>query len=297
MDNWLNRLERKFGRLAIPNLTRIIICTYILGYIMNFMGLSGYISMNPYLVMHGQVWRIFSWLLMPPSSISIWTLVMLFFYYSLGTALERSWGDFRYNMYLFTGFIFTLIGAFAVFFIGRAIGPAATYGMNEEMFGTIISGQITTYYVNMTIFLAFAASYPNMQVMLYFIIPVKIKWIAWLDGVLLLWEFIASGWVTRVILILSLLNFLIFFLSTRDLRRFSPGEMNRRRKFHQAVNEGSRRGFSVYNGGADRITRHKCALCGRTELDEPGMEFRFCSKCNGNYEYCSDHIFTHTHIV
>ena len=139
----------------------------------------------------------------------------------------------------------------------------------------------------MSIFLAFAVMYPDMQVMLYFIIPIKMKWMAIVYAVLTLYEFIVSGWAGRVAIFMSLLNFIIFFFSTRNFKRYSPHEIHRRQQFKSQMRQ-PRPGSG--------ITRHKCAICGRTELDDPNLEFRFCSKCDGNYEYCQDHLFTHKHI-
>ena len=93
-----------------------------------------------------------------------------------------------------------------------------------------------------------------------------------------------------VLIVASLLNFVIYFLGTRDIHRYNPKEVHRRNEFRRAMEPKSRAG---QNGA---ITKHKCAICGRTELDDPNLEFRFCSKCNGNYEYCQDHLFTHTHV-
>ena len=139
----------------------------------------------------------------------------------------------------------------------------------------------------MSIFLAFAVCYPDMQILLYFIIPIKMKWLAYVYAALMLYDFIQSLWPGRIVMAMSLLNFIIFFLSTRDLRRYTPKEVHRRQAYQKAVRQ---------PGNAAGITKHKCAICGRTEQDDPSLEFRFCSKCDGNYEYCQDHLFTHQHI-
>ena len=139
----------------------------------------------------------------------------------------------------------------------------------------------------MSIFLAFALTYPEMQVMLMFVIPVKMKWMAAVYGILTILQFVESGWAGRISIFMSLLNFIIFFLSTRDFRRYSPHEIHRRQQFKAQT-----RRSAVYPGGA----QHKCAVCGRTDLDDPTLEFRFCSKCAGNYEYCQEHLFTHQHV-
>ncbi len=125
-----------------------------------------------------------------------------------------------------------------------------------------------------------------MQILLYFIIPIKMKWMAYVYAVLMLLDLVQGSWPQRIVMMMSLLNFVIFFLSTRDLYRFSPKEVHRRQAYRQAVNRPQSAG----------ITKHKCAVCGRTEKDDPSLEFRFCSKCAGNYEYCQEHLFTHQHV-
>ncbi len=272
--NWLNKLERKFGRFAITNLSIWLIGGYVIGYIINLVApnLLGYLSLEPAYIMRGQVWRLVTWLLIPPSSFGIFTFIMLFFYYSLGTTLERTWGTFRYNVYIFSGVLFTIIGAFILYVIGKIGG--ATWLMGSAF---------STYYINMSIFLAFAASYPEMKVMLYFIIPIKIKWMAYFDMAYLIFMALVGNWADRVVIVASILNFLVFFFTTRNYRKISPSEIKRKRTYKKQVE---------YSKG---ITKHKCAICGRTEEDGDNLEFRFCSKCEGNYEYCQEHLFTHEH--
>lgn len=292
--NFLNRAERKYGKYAIKNLSLYIIIGYVIGYALEYLlpTVYSYITLDPYLIIHGQIWRIVTWILSPPSSLSIFTIIMLFFYYSIGTSLERTWGAFRYNVYILSGVVFTVIGAFVIYFILK-LTTAGQFGLDPsdsamcEYLGTYISSMFSTYYINMSIFLAFAASYPDMQVLLYFIIPIKVKWIALLDVVLLVYDFVVSGWPLRTAIIASLLNFIVFFLTTRDFAKNSPKNVKRRRDYKKKVVNSK----TIYSNGA----RHKCAICGRTELDGDDLVFRYCSKCAGNYEYCQDHIFTHEH--
>ena len=265
MKNWLDKMERRFGRYAIRNLTMYLLAGYAIGYLLSFTmpQLLTYFTLEPALILKGQVWRLLSWVIIPPNDNIIFVIFMMLLYYSLGNTLESYWGAFRYNVYIFSGILFTVIGAFIVNgLIGGITG-----------FGSLYS----TYYINMSIFLAFAVMYPDMQVMLYFIIPIKMKWMAIVYAVLTLYEFIVSGWAGRVAI----------FFSTRNFKRYSPHEIHRRQQFKSQMRQ-PRPGSG--------ITRHKCAICGRTELDDPNLEFRFCSKCDGNYEYCQDHLFTHKHI-
>lgn len=275
--NWLNKLERKFGRYAIHNLTLYLIGGYIIGFgvYMFVPNLLNLLTLEPAYILHGQIWRIISWVLIPPSGNIFTTVIMMLFYYSLGTALERTWGAFRYNVYIFSGILFTVIGAFLLYLI---------VGVDAVGYGVFFS----TYYINMSIFLAFAVSYPDMEVLLYFILPIKMKWMALVYAALTIYDLVRGNLFTRIAIIASLLNFIVFFLSSRNVKPYMPKEQRRKRKFKQE----QERPHMTYAGGA----RHRCAVCGRTELDDPNLEFRFCSKCNGNYEYCQDHLFTHEHV-
>lgn len=273
--NFLNKMDRKFGRFAISNLTLYIIITYAVGYVLSYVArpIFNLLLLDPSYILQGQVWRIVTWLLIPPGDFSIFTIIMLFFYYSIGTSLEQAWGSFRYNVYIFGGILLTIIGAFVLYFV---VG---------ERWALMMKGGFSTYYISLSIFLGYAATYPNQQVLLYFMIPIKIKWLAYLDMVYLIYAMVQSGWVTRVAIICSLMNFIIYFLVTRNHKRFTPKEMQRKRTYKKAVHQ------SQVN-----ITKHKCAICGRTDEDDANLEFRFCSKCKGNYEYCQEHLFTHEHI-
>ena len=278
--NFLNKMERKFGRYAISNLSVYLIIAYAIGYMLQFINpyIALYLSLDPYQILHGQVWRIFTWILIPPGEIDLFTLIMLYFYYSIGTTLERTWGEFYYNLYLFMGMFFTVLGSFLIYFINP--------GLSVDEYA-LIALSFSTYYVNMSIFLGFAMTYPNMQVLLMFIIPIKIKWMGIVYGALLLSSFLQSNYIGKIIIGASLLNFVVFFLLTnKNLKRMSPREVRRRNAYHREVKKA--RPMSV--------AKHKCAICGKNSEEYPDAEFRFCSKCNGNYEYCQDHLFTHTHV-
>ncbi|MDD2958393.1 MAG: hypothetical protein PHE06_11380 [Lachnospiraceae bacterium] len=273
---FLSKMERKYGRYAIRNLPAIIIALYAAGYILSLFqaNILSYCTLEPYYILRGQIWRLVTWILVPPGSPDLFTIIMLFFYYSIGKTLERTWGAFRFNVYIFGGLIFTVLGSFLLYFI---LG-------GDVAFGTLFS----TYYINMSIFLAFAVSYPDMQVLLYFIIPIKMKWMGLLYGVFIIYEFVGSTWVGKVAIIASLLNFVIYFLMTRNYRRVSPKEIHRKQEFKRAVAQAS--------PSPKAGPKHKCVVCGRTEQDGEHLEFRYCSKCDGDYEYCQDHLFSHQHI-
>ena len=281
--NWIDKLERKFGRFGVENLTMYVIICYVVGYFLAYFNpsLLSMLSLEPALILRGQIWRIITWVIYPPSMSNVlwFVIAIVFFYYPIGTSLERTWGSFRYTLYIFSGILFSVIGAFILYFITGAYG---------------IGSLFNTYYISLSVFLAYALSYPDMQILLWFVIPIKMKWMAIVYGVMVLYDMITylrmGLWVYVVPIIASLLNFVLFFFSTRNMHRYNPKEVHRRREFKKAVAQ------SRVNPATGGITKHKCAICGRTEKDDPNLEFRFCSKCNGNYEYCQDHLFTHQHV-
>ena len=283
---FIDKLERKFGRFGIPNLTIYIIGCYVLGYILTAAapGVLSMLSLDMSMVMKGQIWRLVTWVIYPPSSVGgmsnllMFVLAIAFFYYPIGTSLERTWGTFRYTLYIFSGLLFTVIGGYVT--VGGMMLP----------YGSIF----TTYYISLSIFLAYAVTYPDLQLLLMFVIPIKMKWMAFVYGLFIAWDIVSylrvGLWVGVVPIVASLLNFVIFYFSTRDMNRYNPKEIHRRQQFKKAMAP-TRTGY-----GPDGIAKHKCAICGRTEKDDPNLEFRFCSKCKGNYEYCQDHLFTHKHV-
>jgi hypothetical protein len=282
--SWIDKLERKFGRRGIPNLTMYMVICYVLGYLLNALNpsLLSMLSLEPAMILRGQIWRLVTWVIYPPQNgnFLFFVIAIFFFYYPIGNSLERTWGTFRYNLYIFSGLFFVVVGAFLTYFLtGRVY---------------LVGSVFTTYYVSTSVFLAYAACYPDMQLLLWFVIPIKMKWMGWLYGIMILYDIVSyvrmGAWVMTVPIIASFLNFILFFFSGINLHRYNPKEVKRRREFKKAM-AGSR-----VNPDTGSVAKHKCAICGRTELDDPNLEFRFCSKCNGNYEYCQDHLFTHEHV-
>ncbi len=282
---FIDKLERKFGRFGIPNLTIYMIVCYVIGYALMIVnpGILNWLSLEPAYILRGQVWRLVTWVLYPPSTSGVlwFAIVVLFFYYPIGTSLERTIGTFKYTLYILSGVIFTILGAFILYFL---------------LGGNVLVGNVfSTYYISLSTFLAYAMCYPDMQVLLMFIIPVKMKWMAIFYVVIVVYEMIqyimAGAWYLVIPIVASLLNFIIFYFGTKDFSRYNPKEVHRRNEFRRAMEPQGR-----MKSGSGSVTKHKCAICGRTELDDPNLEFRFCSRCNGNYEYCQDHLFTHTHV-
>ena len=298
----MSNFEKKFGKYAIKNLSLILIMCYACGYLMKWInpGFFTYLYLNPYeIIHHFQIWRLVTWLIVPPDSFDFWTLLMLYFYYSIGTSLERTWGTYRYNVYIFSGILFTAAGAFILYGVSSLLG-AQSLGLWMTVDGYITyPTMFSTYYVNMSIFLAYAATFPDYEVLLFFILPIKVKFLGIIYGAMLIYQFIVGYGTSsalfyynlgiRFVITASLLNFVVFFFTSRKKVRRGPIKIIRQ----QAVKQQAYRHETKKSSG---ITRHKCAVCGRTDETNPELEFRFCSKCNGNYEYCQDHLFTHTHV-
>ncbi len=188
--SWLDKLERKMGRFAIPGLMRVVVIGMALVFCCELLFpqalLSYYLSFIPELIAQGQVWRVFTFIFLPPESSLLFIAFALYFYYFIGNALENEWGSFRFTLYYLLGVVGTIIAG-------------------------LLTGGATNSYLNLSLFFAFAALYPNMQVLLFFFIPIKIKWLAYLDAALFAYQFLLGGWRTRAAIIASLINFLIFF--------------------------------------------------------------------------------------
>ncbi len=301
----MSSFERRFGKYAIKNLPLCIIICYAIGYTFQLIApqVFYFFYLNPDLIIHKlQLWRLVSWLLVPPSSLSFFTLIMLYFYYSIGRTLEATWGTYRFNVYIFSGILFTILGAF-LFYAYTLTSQEMTmiWDLPTQPFARYFS----TYYVNLSIFLAFAATFPDTQIYLFFVIPIRMKIMGIIYAILLGLEFVNSlmqrNYASATAMVASLLNFGIFFFTSRNRIRFSPQQIKRRHDFNASMRNaraqstsGTESGRSILRSGP--ITRHKCAVCGRTDQTNPELQFRFCSKCNGNYEYCEDHLFTHQHV-
>ena len=271
---WIDKLERKLGRFAIPGLAKWIVVFYAVGFLILYMApgvYETYFRLDARLILEGQIWRVFTFILEPPTAGLIFLFFALYFYWMLGTMLEHAWGAFRFNLFYFSGVLGTVLGAILAY---------------------LITGQVyllDTTYVNLAMFLAFAFEFPDMQFLLFFVVPIKVKWLGYLDGAMLLLTFIQGDAGVRIAVGIAMLNFLVFFASKISRRGYTPRQVHRKMRYKKAVRSGM-------SSGSKNGARHRCAVCGRTELDDDSLEFRFCSKCNGNYEYCQDHLFTHEHI-
>lgn len=195
LNKYLDKLERKFRRFAIPNLMLYIVLGMGVFYIANMIlttnpdnkvDLYGMIYFDRAKIMHGEIWRVISFILMPPKYMIIFTVFALYFYWMIGEVIERNWGSLKFNAYYFTGIIGCIIAGF-------------------------ITGYTSNLYLNLSLFIAFAILFPNEEIRLSFLIPIKMKWLAIADGVLLVYQFIVGSFDERIYLLFSVANILLFF--------------------------------------------------------------------------------------
>lgn len=277
-----DELERRFRKFAIPGLMRYLLILYAVGMALQYYDPSIYwnfLCLDASMILRGQVWRLATFLIYPPASGILWGALFLFVYSSLGSTLETVWGTFRFNFFIFSGIIFHIAAALILYLILGVPVP------------------LTPVNLNLSIFLAFALTFPEMRFYLYFVIPVKAKYMAIFYGILEGWQFLSGSLTQKITIVLSLLNIVVFFWFSGTLRRFSPSEMKRKAEFRRAVS-GSEGGKIVsMTKAANAGARHCCAVCGKTEITAPELDFRYCSKCAGDKEYCSEHLYTHQHIL
>ena len=260
--NFLDKLERKFGKYAIKNLIIIIIAltsvVYILCNTLNY-DLTSKMALSPALIMKGEIWRLISFTIIPPSTNLIFAVFALYIYYLIGSGLEHELGSFKFNIYYFVG----LIGAILAAFISG-------------------SGE-TAFNLNMSLFLAFSYIYPDFELLIFFIIPVKVKYLGWLAWSYFAFIVIFGTMSNKFAAIFALINFFLFF--GKDIIN---GISNKKTVYT------NRNTFKSQIPKS--ITRHRCTVCGKTENDDPNLDFRYCSKCEGDFEYCMDHLTNHEHI-
>lgn len=265
--NWLDKLERRFGRYAIRNLIFYIIGLNGLVFIFNLFIQPGSavraLVLDPGLVMRGEIWRLITFVFIPPNFSILWVVFALYIFYLTGAGLESEWGTFKFNIYYLTGVIMTVIASL------------------------LTGGLATAYYINLSLFLAFAAVYPDYQFLLFFILPVKVKWLAWLDWAYLAFVVISSllyqNYAAAALVIASVVNFFLFFgLDFFKKQKLRSGSYQRRKKFFDEI--------------ANTPPIHTCAVCGKTDKSDPRMEFKYCKVCGEDYVYCVDHIDDHQHL-
>ncbi|TCK97825.1 Der1-like family protein [Natranaerovirga hydrolytica] len=256
--SWLDKLERKFGKYAINNLMLYIVVMHAIGFIFIHLDITSItrLQLIPQLFFAGEYWRIVTFIMIPPTTGIIFFAFVLYFYYIIGSYLESVWGTFKFNIYYFIGLLGTIVGALV---FNYPVG--------------------STTYLNLSLFFAFAKLNPEFSVRLYFILPIKIKYLAWVQWAFFVLTLIRGTNAIRLAILVSIINYFIFFGKYYITKQKAYSRKQSYKKKSQV----------------QKSHFHKCYVCGRTENDDPDLEFRYCSKCSGSKEYCSEHLFTHDH--
>lgn len=255
----LEVLDRKLGRYGIPSLSLVLVLGQLLVY-----GLAQYdptwrdgLNLTTERLLAGEWWRAVTFLFVPPEYSLIVLLFALYLFELMGRSLERFWGTFRYNAYLLVGWLATVASGF--------VHPAA---------------QVPNEWLLLSVFLAFAWLAPDFEVLLFFFVPLRIKYIALATWVWYGWAIATGSWATNVVLLASICNYLLFFGTRIWLRVLS----NKKRMEYKAA-------LLVEK----RAVRHRCTSCEITDVSHPEMDFRYCSQCQERAAYCSEHIHRHEH--
>ena len=275
MKNPRNSIERfcyKHPNFGVPNLMKYITIANVVFWLINAVNpvLMSYLTFNPALILRGQIWRIVTFALYPPST-GLLAFIAFYFYYMIGSTLEQYWGTPQFNVYFFTGIILTVIYGFVMYFV------------------TGISFNLTAEYIYLSMFFSFAVLFPNMQVLLFYIIPVKIKYLAYIDAALFVYSVFTTRFPANLLPVVAVVNFLIF--CGGDLIGYIP-----KRPSQNTINF-RRESQRIKREQQANLYTHKCAVCGRTDADYPELEFRYCSKCAGYHCFCQDHIYNHIHFT
>ncbi len=279
----VDRFCARHPRFGIPHLMLYVVAGNIIVFLLQMLtssnnpGALSFLTFQLSGLLRGEVWRIITFIFFPLDSNPFFLLLTLYFYYWIGSSLEREWGTARFTIYYLSGVLLTVIGAVLASLIS---------GTPDLM----VAGAT---YVNLSMFLAFAVLFPDMQVLIMFIIPVKIKWLAIIDAVLfavmVVVSLVAGNWTGVVLPIMALLNFLVFVWP--EILRLN--NIRKRQNSQQAVDFRK----AVRAQQQQKGYHHKCAVCGRTDTDYPDLQFRYCSKCAGYHCFCQDHIFSHVHFT
>lgn len=254
----LDKLERKLGRFALPNVTIYLVFGQAAFFLVE-MASEGFVENNlalvPARVLEGEVWRLFLFLFMPPARNPIFVIFALYLLYLFGTALESHWGAFRYNVYLLIAYLATIAAA--------CITPERS---------------ATNVYITTSVFLAFAYLYPDFQLLLFFILPIKVKWLAAIVWASYIIVFLLGDLQTQFLIQAAVLNFSLFF--GKDIfQRIKSRKRRMEARAARVVEENK--------------PFHVCGVCGITDKTHPDMDFRYCPGCRGGIAYCSEHLYAH----
>lgn len=269
MDRLLARLERRFGKLAIPRLPFIIAVTSAVVYALGMIrpGFIGRLLLIPQLVKAGEVWRLITWVFIPPPTGSIfWVAIAILFYANLGTTLEHEWGAFKLNVYYLFGIVGTVVASMAL-------------GL-----------PMTSEYLHATVLFAFATLFPDVQFLLFFIIPLRAKWSALISAGFIAYAAYRGTMGDRIAIAIAVGNYLLFFAPTLLRMARDAGHVAKQQKRHAAMY-----GDRDEEEEEVRPTR-ACKICGLTDKD-PGADLRVCTcqdVCGGKATvYCLPHARSH----
>lgn len=267
---------------GIPNLMLYISVGTAIVYIISQMsgnyGLYSLLLFDRSLILRGQVWRLFTYALTYGAGNTNLLLIAisLFCYYTLGRAMEMSWGTFRFNLFYFTGMV--LMDIYCLIFGGRA--------------------HVT--YLNLSLFLGYATMYPDSGFLLFFIIPVKAWLFGLIDLAIVLLDLFTLSFPANLFSVISLANYFLFFGSDVLNLLPRPWRIKMQQKFRKTPKPQGHKVIQFRVDTAQEASRpaynHRCTICGRTDVSHPDLEFRYCSKCNGYHCYCEEHISNHVHI-
>ena len=270
--NYIERFCYKHPHFGVKNLMLYISIANVAFWILGAVNpvFMTYLSFDPAMILRGQVWRLVTFMLYPPST-GILAFIVFYFYYWIGSTLEQYWGTPQFNIYFFSGVLLTIVYGFLMYFItGRSF-------------------RLDAQYIYLSMFFSFAALFPNLEVLLFFLIPIKIKYMAYIDAAYFLLGVFTNSFPTNLLPVVAVLNFLIFCggdLFRRRPKRTSANTVNFRRESRRIRREES-----------SKLYTHKCAVCGRTDTEFPQLEFRYCSRCAGYHCFCQDHINNHIHFT
>lgn len=284
LNTAISRFCYNHPSFGIPNLMLYIIAGNVLVYIMDMMSsytFSSVVAFIPYEIFHGQLWRLITFVFVPEAGGSvIWFAIGLYVDYLIARQLEQHWGTARFTVFYASGVFFT-----------------AVMGL---LIGLVTGGQYVTasmYYVNLSLFFAFATLYGDMQFLVMFVIPVKAKWLAWISAAMVLigivGDMMAGNFLAALVPVVALMNYLVFFWD--DLKGGAQYAGNRVR--HKASPNTINFKKAVRQQKQTKGYIHKCCVCGKTDTDYPDLEFRYCSKCVGYRCYCMEHINSHVHVT
>ena len=258
----------------------IVVCSAAV-YIISMMDMTytflNLLAFNVPRILRGEVWRLITWIFLPYSGGIFFVALSLYFYHFIGSTLEREWGASKFTFYYILGVLLNIIYGFLAWFIFRL--PASP----------------DPFYLNLSMFFAFAVLFPDHVLMLFFIIPVKIKWLAIIDGAVFLLSMIRSllwgDYFSAFLPIVAFFNFFIFCYHdlSRALRPFRPKNRKSTIDFKKAAKKAKQNMDNAPH-------KSKCAVCGKTDVDSPNLEFRYCSRCEGYHCFCIDHINNHVHF-